>query len=158
MILPPLAGYGIGIEAHAQNIVLRVCRQSSELKGFAIRDWGGVRLHKPTLDSLGIKLPAVNPESPVITSDIEHIWSKFHQVFLQNHIGTILIALGLETRGGWEIVREELSRVLAGNEYAAGPELLRYLLADTMEMRCFFTARLEGRPNVVRLDRHIPII
>ncbi|PIG84665.1 hypothetical protein AARAC_001966 [Aspergillus arachidicola] len=157
VILPPLAGYGIGIEAHAQNIVLRVCRQTSELKGFAIRDWGGVRLHKPTLDSRGIQLPAVNPESPVITSNIEHIWSKFHQVFLQNHIGTILIALGLETRGGWEIVREELSRVLAGNEYAAGPELLKYLLADSMEMRCFFTARLEGRPNVP-LSRGVPNI
>ncbi|KAE8327836.1 hypothetical protein BDV39DRAFT_204550 [Aspergillus sergii] len=157
VVLPPLAGYGIGIEAHAQNIVLRVCRQSSELKGFAIRDWGGVRLHKPTLESLGIKLPAADPESPVITSNIEHVWSKFHHVFLQNHIGTILIALGLETRGGWEIVREELSRVLAGNEYAAGPELLQYLLADSMEMRCFFTARLEGRPKVP-LTRGVPNI
>ncbi|CAG8893768.1 unnamed protein product [Penicillium egyptiacum] len=153
-VLPPLANYGIALEAHAQNIVLRVSRDRAELRGFAVRDWGGVRLHKPTLQKLGIQLPMVDAESPVVTNDLDHIWSKFHQVFLQNHVASILIALGLESKGGWAIVRDELSRVLSGNDSDAGPSLLKYLLADDMQMRCFFTARLQGKPSVVSFHPH----
>ncbi|EAW21012.1 uncharacterized protein NFIA_061730 [Aspergillus fischeri NRRL 181] len=146
-VLPPLVMYGIALEAHPQNIVLRVCRQSSELRGFAVRDWGGVRLHKSTLQNLGVQLPMVDTESPVITDDLDHIWSRFHHAFLQNHVASVLVALGLETEGGWAIVRGELSRVLSDSRYAVSPSLLKYLLADDMQMRCFFTARLEGRPS-----------
>ncbi|KAI9375019.1 IucC family-domain-containing protein [Aspergillus egyptiacus] len=147
-VLPPLAMYGIALEAHAQNIVLRVCRQSSELRGFAVRDWGGVRLHKSTMHKLGIQLPAVDRESRAILDDLHRIWRRFHHAFLQNHVASE------ETRGGWAIVRGELARVLDRSEYAMGPSLLNYLLADVMQMRCFLTDRLEGRPEPVM--RHVP--
>lgn len=143
-MLPPLAVYGVAIEAHAQNIVVRFCRQSGKLRGFAVRDCGGIQLHRPTLEGLGIQLPEFDAKSSVSSDNLKQVWSRFHHVFLQNHVASLLVALGLELRGGWAIVRDEIARVLDIHNPGGDRDVLQYLLDGEMPFRCFFTSRMEG--------------
>jgi siderophore synthetase component len=101
-------------------------------------------LHWPTFQRLGIQLPGSNAASPVATDNLEDVWHKFHHSFLQNHLAALIIGLELESRGGWAIVREELTEALASHNQAEGAGLLQYLLADEMQFVCFFTSRWEG--------------
>jgi siderophore synthetase component len=64
---------------------------------------------------------------------------------LQNHIGFLLSALGLEQQGGWTIVREELANVLNPDENTRGRKLYDFFVADTMPFKCFLMMRMEGK-------------
>ncbi|KAJ5757131.1 uncharacterized protein N7511_007313 [Penicillium nucicola] len=162
LTIPPLLQYGIALKAHGQNIVVRVCRQTGDIKGFAVRDFGGIRLHVPTLrEYCGGGLDAIPSGSAVLTSNLHNAWSKVHHSLLQNHVGFLLSALGLEQQGGWTIVREELANVLNPNENIRGRKLYDFFVADTMPFKCFLMVRMEGKyrdyverelPNIVAMN------
>ncbi|XEV01776.1 hypothetical protein FSHL1_007063 [Fusarium sambucinum] len=57
--LDPLVRNGVGFEFHAQNAVVRVCRRTKAIKGFAIRDLAGIKLHGPTLEDQGFDLTSL---------------------------------------------------------------------------------------------------
>ena len=144
-MLFPLIHYGIGLEAHAQNMVVRVCTETKEIRGFAVRDFGGARLHRPTLQSSGFDLSSVPPESATITNNLGVVWNKVHHSLLQSHIGNSLHILGLENKGGWEIVREELAKSLAASHMVQGRMIYDYFLRDTMAFKCFLRMRLASK-------------
>lgn len=144
-MLPPLVDYGIGLEAHGQNMVARVCRRTGQIKGFAVRDFGGVRLHAPTLRTYGVKVDSLTPGAATLTDNLSNVWSKVHHSLLQNHVGFLLEALGLEQSGGWSTVRGTLLSVLTPYEGAPGEALCQYFLKDTMPLKCFLRMRMEGK-------------
>ncbi|KAF9884297.1 hypothetical protein FE257_001927 [Aspergillus nanangensis] len=111
-LLPPLASHGIGLESHSQNIIIRVHLQTKEIMGFAVRDFGGIRLHHASLQRAGCDLKSVPPGGPTITDDLHSVWYKVHRSLIQVHLGHLLYMLGLEPHGGWSIVRDELQKVL----------------------------------------------
>ncbi|KAI9929654.1 hypothetical protein MW887_001129 [Aspergillus wentii] len=159
--LPPLVLHGIGFEAHGQNIVARICRQTGQIKGFVVRDFGGVRLHVPTLESQGICFASLPPGGAVLTDNMENVWSKVHHSLLQNHVGLILTSLGLERNGGWGVVRDALSSVLKPEQGGTRETLYEYFLKDTMPFKCFLRMRMAGKyrdyverevPNVLLID------
>lgn len=82
LVLPPLARYGIGLEAHGQNLVARICRKTGEVKGFAVRDFGGVRMHVPTLKKFGINFDGLPPGGATLTEDLHNVWSKVHHALV----------------------------------------------------------------------------
>ncbi|KAF9890654.1 hypothetical protein FE257_005785 [Aspergillus nanangensis] len=104
LLLPPLVNHGIGLEAHGQNILARVCRKTGKIKGFAVRDFGGIRLHTPTLRRQGVCFDAMFPGWAVMTEDMNDVWGKIHHSLLQNHVGFLLNSLGLQRNGGWRII------------------------------------------------------
>ena len=144
LVLPPLVRYGIGLEAHGQNLVARICRQTGTVKGFAVRDFGGVRMHVPMLRAHGVNFDSLPPGGATLTEDLHNVWSKVHHALLQNHVGLLLNALGLERQGGWSIVRETLERVLKEEE-EGGKGVLEYFMQDTMPFKCFLRMRMEGK-------------
>ncbi|EYE97444.1 uncharacterized protein EURHEDRAFT_513335 [Aspergillus ruber CBS 135680] len=163
LVLPPLARYGIGLEAHGQNLVARICRKTGEVKGFAVRDFGGVRMHVPTLENFGVNFDGLPPGGATLTEDLHNVWSKVHHALVQNHVGLIVSALRLERDGGWGIVREVLGGVLEGETSGKGMgrEVGEYFLQDTMPFKCFLRMRMEGKyrdyverevPNVLLMD------
>ncbi|KAE8422529.1 IucC family-domain-containing protein [Aspergillus pseudocaelatus] len=161
LVLPPLVQYGIGLEGHGQNLVARVCRQTGQIKGFAVRDFGGVRMHVPTLKSHGVKFDSLPPGGATLTDNLQNVWSKVHHSLLQNHVGLLLEALGLENHGGWAITLEALSTVLGHGQGSLGAELLQYFTKDTMPFKCFLRMRMESKyrdyierevPNVLLMD------
>ena len=137
--------YGIGLEGHGQNLVARVCRQTGQIKGFAVRDFGGVRMHVPTLKSHGVKFDSLPPGGATLTDNLQNVWSKVHHSLLQNHVGLLLEALGLENHGGWAITLETLSTVLGLSQDSPGAELLEYFTKDTMPLKCFLRMRMESK-------------
>jgi siderophore synthetase component len=143
-ILPPLVDYGIGVEAHGQNLVARICRETGEVKGFAVRDFGGIRLYVPTLKK-GVDFSSIPSGSAVMTDDLHNIWSKVHHAAVQNHIGSLLSALGLDKPSGWTIVRDTLSTVLKPDKSALGKQLYDFFLGATMLFKCFLRMRMEGK-------------
>lgn len=151
LILFPLIHYGIGLEAHSQNVVVRVCLRTKNIKGFAFRDFGGTRLHKPTLESLRCDLSSIPSNGATITHDLPVVWNKVHHSLLQSHVGSFLHALELETEGGWEIVREELSKALCS--HAQGRMIHDYFLRETMSFKCFLRMRLASKYRDVSTQR-----
>ncbi|KAJ5676224.1 hypothetical protein N7462_009121 [Penicillium macrosclerotiorum] len=145
VVLPPLIEHGIGLEAHGQNIVARICNKTKNLKGFAVRDCGGVRLHVPTLRAHGVNFDSLPPGGATLTDDMNDVWSKVHHSLLQNHIGHLVYTLGLEREGGWQIVREALATVLHSQAGTVGEPLHRYFLKDTIPFKCFLRMSMEGK-------------
>lgn len=145
LILPPLIHYGIGLEAHGQNLAVRICRQTGRIKGFAVRDFGGVRMHVPTLRNHGVKFDSLPPGGATLTDNLQNVWSKVHHSLLQNHIGLLLGALGLERCRGWAITQETLLTVLNPSQGAPGESLFEYFCKDTMPFKCFLRMRMEKK-------------
>ncbi|KAL3472534.1 ferric iron reductase FhuF-like transporter-domain-containing protein [Aspergillus californicus] len=148
LTLTPLVKHGIGLEAHGQNICVRICRKTLDIKGFAVRDFGGIRLHMPTLRSQGHDIYTIPPGAATMTEDLHGVWSKVHHSLFQNHLGHLIVALGLEDQGGWEIVRNEVKAILLPNGRPCSPhaaQLCDFLLAETMPFKCFLRMRIEGK-------------
>lgn len=144
LTLPLLVQYGIGIEAHSQNMVARVCLETREIKGFVARDFSGARIHLPTLMKRRSNLPSALDIKHACLEDIREIWERTHHALLQNHVGYLLCALGLDKRGGWRVVREELEKVLNPLHCPLGRELHEYFLKETMSLKCFLSLNLDG--------------
>lgn len=153
LVLPPLVQYGIGLEGHGQNLVARVCRQTGQIKGFAVRDFGGVRMHVPTLRNHGVGFDSLPPGAATLTDNLQNVWSKVHHSLLQNHVGLLLGALGLESHGGWGIALETLSAVLGPDKCSSGKRLFEYFTKDTMPFKCFLRMRMESKYRDVRFRR-----
>ncbi|KAL2858582.1 IucC family-domain-containing protein [Aspergillus pseudoustus] len=145
LILPPLVRHGIGLESHSQNILVRVNTTSKEVTGFAVRDFGGIRIHAPAFSRSGVDLPGLLPPgAQTVTDNVHTIWHKVHHALLQVHVGHLLYMLGLESHGGWPIVREELERALDPLGDPDGRAVHEYLLRKTMPLKCFMEMRLRG--------------
>ncbi|KNG82968.1 hypothetical protein ANOM_008953 [Aspergillus nomiae NRRL 13137] len=155
LVLPPLVQYGIGLEGHGQNLVARVCRQTGQIKGFAVRDFGGVRMHVPTLKKHGVKFDSLPPGGATLTANLDNVWSKVHHSLLQNHVGLLLEALGLENHGGWAITLEILSAVLGAGKDSPGAKLHEFFTKDTMPFKCFLRMRMESKYRDY-IEREVP--
>jgi siderophore synthetase component len=155
LVLPPLVQYGIGLEGHGQNLVARVCRQTGRIKGFAVRDFGGVRMHVPTLRNHGVRFDSLPPGAATLTDDLQNVWSKVHHSLLQNHVGLLLEALGLENHGGWATTLEILTPVLVSEKGSPGKPLFEYFTKDTMPFKCFLRMRMESKYRDVSFPGHL---
>jgi len=142
--MPPLVRYGIGFESHLQNVVVRVNAKTKKVSGFAVRDLEGTRIHYPTFrknSGYELKLPA---QSPHLANDCRVPWNKVHHSIIQDHVAPILHTLGIESHGGWTIVREELEKSLnpSGDPDAKG--LWEYFTQEQMPIPRFLGMRLLG--------------
>jgi siderophore synthetase component len=142
-----LVDHGIGLEAHGQNICVRICRRTKDIKGFAVRDFGGIRLHMPTLRSQGYDIHTIPPGAATMTEDLHDVWSKVHHSLFQNHLGHLIAALNLEDQGGWEIVRDEAEAILHPVDHCSplAMQFFEFLMAETMPFKCFLRMRMEGK-------------
>ncbi|KAB8229007.1 IucC family-domain-containing protein [Aspergillus alliaceus] len=144
LFLPPLARYGIGFESHSQNTLVRIDIKAKEVVGFAVRDFGGIRVHHPTFRRSGRDLGAIPAGASTITDDLHAVWHKVHHALLQVHVGHLLYMLGLESNGGWPIVREELRKALNPSADPGGRMVYDFFMQVTMPFKCFMEMRLQG--------------
>lgn len=107
------------------------------IKGFAYRDLDGIRLHMPTLHSQGHRLDSIPTGGMVMTDNLEKVWHKMHHTLFQNHLPHLICSLGLDDKGGWAIVREEVRNVLRPDENKDAVDLYNYILAEKMVFLCF---------------------
>ncbi|PPR03669.1 hypothetical protein CVT24_007790 [Panaeolus cyanescens] len=115
-LIPALIRNGVAFEAHAQNVLVRVDVASKEVRGFVIRDLGGLRIHPPTLRASTKTDFQFLPEHCVATKTLEEIYPKFYHTFVHNHIQRLIRLLDLHTDGsGWDILRKHMNSVIPRN-------------------------------------------
>lgn len=73
--IPPVLTHGVCFEAHGQNVMLRVDKTTGFMRGFVVRDLGGVKVHMPTLKEAGYRLTSAQNGSFVTTEDEQEAWS-----------------------------------------------------------------------------------
>ncbi|CAK96513.1 siderophore [Aspergillus niger] len=157
LLLPPLVRHGIGLESHAQNVLVRVNTTSKEITGFVVRDFGGMKIHSPTFSRTRIDLSSIPPGASAFVDDIHKVWHKVYHALIQMHVGHLLYMLDLESHGGWPIVREELERVLDPLGDPDGRAVHEAFTNKTMAFKCFMEMRLR---NIYRdyYERELPNI
>ena len=103
----------MAFECHPQNCVARFDKNTKELKGFVIRNFGGLRIHRETLKaSTGHHLD-VKEGRYVAAKNLEEVYIRAYSSMIQNHLQLLLRTLELHYNGkGWAIVREELQRLV----------------------------------------------
>lgn len=111
--LPPCLENGVAFEAHGQNTLARFDRKSGELKGFVIRDFGGVKVHNETLkQSTGEELDIL-PDSCVEAHTLDEVSKLLYHTLFHCQFQRLIRVLDLHYNGaGWEIVRNKMSELI----------------------------------------------
>jgi siderophore synthetase component len=142
--LPPMLQDGVAFEAHPQNTVARFSlAPPHELRGFVIRDFGGLRVHPPTLlASTGVALDVVSGHS-IVAETLDDVYTRMYHTMIHNHLQQLVRVLGLHYNGkGWEVirvrVREAIPRGHALERAWLGEE------AKTLAGKCFMRMRMVG--------------
>jgi siderophore synthetase component len=98
--------FGISLEAHQQN-TLMVFKNGKPQKVMS-RDFGGIRIHKPTLSQSGFDIKSY-PGAVTIRDDKDEIRNKLLYTTYQSHLGEIILLLSKEYDLNenilWKIVR-----------------------------------------------------
>ncbi|KAL5360778.1 IucC family-domain-containing protein [Aspergillus floccosus] len=136
LVFPPLVHHGIGMEVHGQNTVVRICRAIRRIRGFAVRDFGGIRLHTPTFNKKGIDLRSVLGDASILTDSRQEVWSKVHHAMKY---------------GGWSIVRNCMSKVLQQITGAIENDVYEYFTHETMPYKCFLRMRTQEKKSRYRM-------
>jgi siderophore synthetase component len=109
--LPPLLINGVAFEAHGQNTLARFNKLTGELTGFVFRDFGGLRIHAPTLFvSTGVTLDSVTlPQHCIVVYDVQDAQKRLYHTLIHSHLHRLIRVLGFHHDGrGWELVRKSL--------------------------------------------------
>lgn len=111
--LPPCLENGVAFEAHGQNTLARFDRKTGELKGFVIRDFGGVKVHNETLkQSTGEELDIL-PDSCVEAHTLDEVSKLLYHTLFHCQFQRLIRVLDLHYNGvGWEIVRNKISELI----------------------------------------------
>lgn len=111
--LPPCLENGLAFEAHGQNTLARFDRKTGQLKGFVIRDFGGVKVHRDTLRaSTGCELDLM-PDSCVEAFTLDEVAKLLYHTLFHCQFQRLIRVLGLHYNGvGWEIVRKRMTELI----------------------------------------------
>ena len=141
--LPQVLDNGVAFECHPQNCLARFDIATKELKGFIIRDFGGLRIHPETLKaSTGVDLD-VHEGHSIVANDLDDVYTRMYHTLFHNHLQQMIRVLGLHYNGrGWEIVREHLKAVIPEDhalyESWLSPE------RKELPSKCFLRMRMSG--------------
>ncbi|KAG2216433.1 hypothetical protein INT45_002314 [Circinella minor] len=105
--IPPCLENGVAFEAHGQNTMCRFDKRTGELKGFVIRDFGGVKAHNPTLKkTCGVELDVL-PDSCVVAETMDEVYKLLYHTLFHSHFQRLIRVLDMHHNGrGWEMVRK----------------------------------------------------
>lgn len=108
--LPPMLANGVAFEAHGQNTLARFDFATGTLTGFVFRDFGGLRVHAPTLRaSTGVALDTL-PGHCIVVADIRDAYKRLYHTLIHSHLHRLIRVLGFHHDGrGWALVRRSLA-------------------------------------------------
>ncbi|RDB25516.1 Uncharacterized protein y4xN [Hypsizygus marmoreus] len=150
--LPSVLHNGVAFECHPQNCLARFDIVTKELRGFIIRDFGGLRVHPETLKATtGVELDFLAGHS-IIADDLDDVYTRMYHTVFHNHLQQLIRVLGLHYNGrGWEVVRQHLNDLIPKDHglYNAwlSPE------RKTLPSKCFLRMRMSG---MYRFHLHSP--
>ena len=156
-LCPPTLGYlvrwGVALEVHLQNTL--VVTQDDRVRGFIVRDLGGIRIHRPRLGARGLKLDLADG-SFIVTDDLDEVRDKLSHCLFQAHLGTIFEAMrreGAAPAHPWAVVRERIEDTMAraveadAEDAVAWRSDLDHWLRPQVRAKALFSMRLGGRSS-----------
>lgn len=144
---------GVAFEAHPQNTVARFSlKEPHELRGFIIRDFGGLRVHPPTLlASTGVALD-VMPGHSIVGETLDDVYTRMYHTMFHNHLQQLVRVLELHYNGkGWQVIRARLREAIP-----RGHALEKAWLGEevkTIAGKCFMRMRMIGAYRFVSFSR-----
>ncbi|MBQ0718951.1 MAG: hypothetical protein KBT88_11315 [Gammaproteobacteria bacterium] len=141
--------YGITLEAHQQNSLLKI-NSSNQVRGFIIRDFGGVRIHRESLLEKGLSLN-FHPDPLILAEHRGQCRQKLIHTLYICHLGALVSALSADfaipSGWLWRIVAESTQEVFDLARPAMSPlnytEDIRCFLASPWQTKAFIRMRLE---------------
>ncbi|KZV67525.1 hypothetical protein PENSPDRAFT_676723 [Peniophora sp. CONT] len=108
-VVPPMLHNGLAFEAHPQNTLVRLSRSTRRVRGFVMRDLGGLRVHAETLRaSTGTDFQFL-PGHCVVTASVQEAAKKLYHTLVFNHLQRLARSLDLHYDGsGWALLRKHL--------------------------------------------------
>ncbi|MBA8762007.1 IucA/IucC family protein [Staphylococcus coagulans] len=148
-LIPPLIGYiqkyGIALEAHQQNTVLQIDKDTHALS-FIVRDLGGSRIEPQTLKQTVPELTVSNQS--LITENIDEVIAKFQHAFIQNQLGTVIHHFhhrhGINEKVLYNVAGEIIENAITSNLNHA-EALKRLLFGKKMTVKALLNMRMEQK-------------
>jgi siderophore synthetase component len=155
--------YGIGVEAHQQNTLVHYSGAGA-LKGFVLRDFGGIRIHEESLRKAGFQLK-VHPDRLTVTDDRNVARQKFVSRALIRHldflISRICQHLQIAEKSYWAAVADLMAAAfddLRGDvDAATWAEDRRALLDEDWDLKANLRMRFENVSGDVYLKSPNPL-
>ncbi|KAI8337933.1 IucC family-domain-containing protein [Chlamydoabsidia padenii] len=138
--LPPALVNGVAFEAHGQNTLARFDKKTGLLKGFIIRDFGGIKVHRETLiKSAGVDIDVL-PDSCVVAETPDEVFKLLYHTLVHSHLQRLIRVLDLHYDGrGWAIVRKHLTRLVPQDH----PMWKRLMEDDKVPGKCLVRMKIE---------------
>ncbi len=165
MTLPLMWTYGVALESHLQNTMVRVAWADRagkddpvEYRGLVLRDFSGLRMYRPRLEAAGLTVPSC-PGAVTATDNMREFLDKGHyaNVFanLSGMVEAIVEADPAATSAQlWAAVREVLEEVITAFGRANVPDAdLEHLLAPALHQKAFASMALDPKGG----DRYIDV-
>jgi siderophore synthetase component len=154
--LPPMLKHGFCFESHGQNTLARFDRHTGQLVGFAIRDFGGIRIHRKQFEKTTPFQLDILPGSCIVTDDITEVYTKGFHCLIQSQMNRLVRALDLHySRKGWTVVRKAVEKYISADSPAG-----KVWFKETVPLKSFIRMKLADKyrdyiysetPNVLAL-------
>ncbi|KXN81323.1 hypothetical protein AN958_05178 [Leucoagaricus sp. SymC.cos] len=149
--LPSVLKNGVAFECHPQNCVARFDLKTKELKGFIIRDFGGLKIHPLTLrETTGVELDVIAGHS-IISEDLDAVYARMYHTVFHNHFQQLIRVLGLHYNGrGWDVVRKNLEIAIPKSH----PLWKAWMSPEKKSFpgKCFLRMRMSGMYRFVSIS------
>ncbi|KIM95374.1 hypothetical protein OIDMADRAFT_69170, partial [Oidiodendron maius Zn] len=140
-LLPSIFCHGFVMQAHQQNLLLRIHPVTREIRGIVVRDLGTYKIHLDTFtksSSFQIE-PLLEPGR---CETIERLYER-QLILLHSDVAPIIRAFKMGM-AGWRIAREELERVIPRDNAVARKI---WLETPTFPTKSFLSMQLFGFEN-----------
>ncbi len=156
--------YGIALEAHQQNS-FAVFDQDGQLCRFLFRDFGGLRIHEPTLHQRGLSLK-VHPDRLTVVQERGPARAKLTHTLFHAHIAVLAEALarhfGVSERALWGPVAEAVDEAFQAAHGEADSEILaaerRALTREPWTTKAFLRMRLQDSAGDLEVATANPLV
>ena len=132
-------------------MVARFNLKNRRLAGFAIRDFGGIKLHMPTVWKLAPELGTAPLDAYHKREKLEEVYLSVYTFLFRAHLAQFVHALGLQYAGGWTVVREELDSVIEDMKDPRAVEFRDFLRAEAFPVSCYLRTKLDPPSYGVRV-------
>ncbi|KAJ1967742.1 hypothetical protein IWQ62_001664 [Dispira parvispora] len=139
--LPPIIHNGFTFEAHQQNVMMRYNAYTGQIKGFMVRDFGGIKVHQTTLQrTTGLLMEAI-PDGCAEAHDMLEVYTLAYHTLVQMNLHRLIRALDLHYNGkGWVLVNRLMHDMIPKDS-----DLYQLWLVETrVHYKCFMTMKLDG--------------
>lgn len=155
--IPLLVKYGIALEAHLQNSIVAFNKDGS-LNTLYVRDFEGLRIDEPFLNSVGYSTKDFHEKSLILTDKAQTVFNKVFYSSIQNHLGELITAVAKYSDSNdlenqiWHTISdlieaklEQIEQTLTDSERVAN--FRDIIFAEKIDYKCVTTMRLEDEAD-----------